>query len=112
MLDLKGLSSEICWLEVVSFDRSLLNERRQDIDQILPIISHVKGPFKFPCHLKRALEINRIIVMSDIYIHSAVLKLTRMETKTVMETEMDMETEAVTENTQTWTWNSGPFPSI
>ncbi len=35
---------------------------------------------------------------------------TGIETKTDMKTEMYMETETVTENTQTWTWNSGPFP--
>ncbi len=41
----------------------------------LPILSHVKSPFKFPCHLLQELESNGIITMPDM---SCPL-LTRME---------------------------------
>jgi hypothetical protein len=55
---LKGLSIEICWLKVVSSDRSLFkgNAPRFLADFVHPLSS--ERPFKFPHHLVWALEIN------------------------------------------------------
>jgi hypothetical protein len=53
---------------VVSFDRSLLKGEAPRFLADLTIISLVKRPFKLPCHLVQALEINRMIAMLDIFI--------------------------------------------
>ncbi len=56
----------------------------------------VKRLFKFPRHLILALEINRIIAMSDICIHSAIFKLTRTQKGTQNRT---------WKRKQTWKWS-------
>jgi hypothetical protein len=60
---------------VVSFDRSHLKEETPRFSADFNQSSLVKRPFKFPRHLVLALEINRIIAMSDIDIHSAYEKI-------------------------------------
>jgi hypothetical protein len=53
----------------------------------------------------RTLGINRIIAMSDLYIHSTIFKYWYgNETETNMKMEANMETETETDSTRTWTW--------
>jgi hypothetical protein len=54
----------------------------QDFQQILTIFSHDKRLFKFPCHLLQAFEINLMIAMLDIYVHSVMFILTWTQKQT------------------------------
>ncbi len=60
------------WLKVVSTNRSVFKGEapRFSADFVHPLSS--QRPFKFPRHLKRALEISWIIAMSDKNIRSAI----------------------------------------
>jgi hypothetical protein len=60
---------------VVSFDGVLLKEQAPRLSADFNHPLSYERPFKFPRHLVVPLEINKIIAMSDINIHSAIFKL-------------------------------------
>jgi hypothetical protein len=70
-----GLSSEIVWLKVVSFDMSLLKGEapKYSADFNHPLL--YERPFKFSRHLVGPLGTDSIIAVSAIIIHSAIFKL-------------------------------------
>jgi hypothetical protein len=70
------------WLEVVSFDRSLLKVEAPRFSTDFNHHLSCMRPFKFLRHLVEALENNRMIAMSDMYIYSAIFKLTRTQKQT------------------------------
>jgi hypothetical protein len=60
---------------VVSFDRSLLKGEAPRLSADFKHPLSYERPFKFPRHLVGPLEINNIISMSAINIHSTIFKL-------------------------------------
>jgi hypothetical protein len=63
------------WLKVVSFDRSLLKGEAPRLSADFNHPFSYESPFKFLRHLIGLLEINNIIAMSAVNIHSAIFKL-------------------------------------
>jgi hypothetical protein len=60
---------------VVSFDSSLLKEEPPRLSADFNHPLSYERPLKFPCHLVGPLEIDNIIAISAINIHSAIFKL-------------------------------------
>jgi hypothetical protein len=75
MLFLKGLSSEICLAERVSFDRYLLKGEALRLSADFKHSLSYESPFKSLRHLVGPLGIDNIIAVSAINIHSAIFKL-------------------------------------
>ncbi len=65
---------------MISFDRSLLKGEAPRFSVNFNHHLSCKEAFKFLRHLVQALAINRMISMSDMYIHSAIFKMTRKQT--------------------------------
>jgi hypothetical protein len=83
---LKGLSSEIFWLKVVSIVRSLLKGEAPRFSTVFNYLLSFERLFKFPRQLVEPLGIDNIIAISGLSIHSAILKLTRTGTRTETQT--------------------------
>jgi hypothetical protein len=66
---------------------------------ILTIFSHVRGHLSFRANLLRPLEIDNIIVTSEINIHSAIVKLIRTKTRTQIRLWRRIRTWALTRST-------------
>jgi hypothetical protein len=65
----------LVWLKVVSLDRSLLKGEAPRLSADFNFPLSYERPFKSPHHLLGPLEIDNIIAMSAINIHSAIFKL-------------------------------------
>jgi hypothetical protein len=88
---------------VVLVDRSLLKGEAPRLSADFNHPLSYESPFKFPRHLIRSLEIDNIIAMSAINIHSAIFKLKQHgnghgnrnghETETDNTRDMDMATD-------------------
>jgi hypothetical protein len=63
------------WLKVVSFDGSLLKGEAPRLSADFTHPLSYERPFKFPRHLVGPLEIDNIIAISAVNIHSAIFKL-------------------------------------
>ncbi len=86
--------ARLTWLKALSIDRFLFKGARRVFQLILPILSHVAGPLRFPCHLIGLVGIENIIAISDINIHSIIFKLVHKRIRTQTRT-----------RTLTWHWH-------